>query len=363
MNGYERVFDKDYPQDAMIWSVQQRRSTFPSAKFQFMYEGGQLSPGRVKFLFLDDMPISNKSRISARVEEYLAGKKYSVGYSTHDVYVLRAHSSENEDAKHIKKLLDWLGNPSEIVKLSTLPEPARKVRTVNGTKTVRPKIRMLKYTGGRDRYGNPVHNLNAGLNKANVVTEIPEADQPTSGIVVVTDSWQFPDGFLTKMQSELIPWSDLVFITKGDYNQYMKDNFKTFDSVFDPLFKKYEKKFNRDAIGEYMWFDRHHHTSYFYTELVGLLEGGTKIPDDKKDTPFGKMAALYEKYEKPLTDEFRKAAQVLKIPMKEIPGVDLKSLDASARSQQPLATLMIDLLRYQSRGDVKHRRELFLRSL
>jgi hypothetical protein len=359
---YVTEYPTGYPKGATVWvpAKPSWRTTFPGTKF-ISIEEINITPGMFELVVVDDMVIAGKSRTAARIEQLAIKENVTVTHG--NVLVLRAE--KNEDAASIKAMLDYLGNPSKIFYTSKLPEPPRKVRQVvaGGVTVARPKVRMMKVLDPIDRFGNTITNLLPAHSKRDSIKEIPAADQPTSGIVYVTEAWALPADFRKKMKTGLVKWEDIIFVVKSDYAA-IKDQFKTFDSVFDPLFKKYKKKYQNS--GELVWFKSqlnalrsdnpldtiHHH----------VVHNNVQSKNQDLTKPFWKFVALCEKYGLPYTDEVKAAVEILDVKPKPIPNVDFAELRKEIVDAHPFLILLLKNM-YYSYGQKKEVLPLLINNL
>jgi hypothetical protein len=334
-----------FPLGTLIWRVPQKTSwqrAFPNSKFEALEKHGALIPGALEVVFVDDMLVAAKSRTAARVREYFESNPQFK--RDKESIVLRAKDSQNK--AQVKAMLKFLGDPKGVVYLSTLPEPARVQRVIvkNGTTVTRPKVRMFTYNGERDAYNNQIINLSPAHAKRKVVFELAEADQPTTGVMVVMDNFNLPRNFRRKMELGLVKWEDLVFVNETDAKS-LKKTFKTFDQVFDPKLEKFKKQYP-DLDAQLAIYNDSALDNLF--KIVGLIEKGTfgSIPVDKKSTAFGKITDAYNKYVKTFGTEAKALAALLETTPKMPSGLNTAKLAAEFKKDHPFADLVLTVARY-----------------
>lgn len=360
---YKRDFPKNYPEGAEIWVPQftSWRTTFPPAKFVKMFDASDFSAGAYVQVFVDDMPVKTTSRPAARVKEYMEGKGWWVsGGSSKPVLVFRAEKSE--DKASIKAMLDYLGNPSSVVYLSTLPEPKRvvSVKTSSGAVVVRPKVRMFTFTGNKDRFGTTIVNLSPAHAKRDEVKEIAEKDQPASGIMYAMENFNLPADFRNKMKLGVVKWDELVFVNQSDA-KHLKATFETFDDVFKKRYPAFKKQHMKD-LAEKKWFaDKYDGVFEDIVDVIQpMIENGEKLPKGLSNTPFGKMFLAYEKYGSGLTDVQKALAAHENVTPAPIKG--LENIEEEFEKRHPHAFTLLKLI-YSSQWNREDVRALFIHSL
>jgi hypothetical protein len=343
---YDWTFPAGFPKGASAWGVALRTygvQRMPTPKFQALgSEMQSITPGAWPRVLVDDMEVAGKSRTRARVEEFL--DKHSLA----QVLVLRAATTTSK--KDIKELLDFIGNP-EVVYLSSLPEPSRKimVRTATGTSTVvRPKVRMFKFNGQKDTYGNAITNLSPAHSKRGAVTEIPYAEQPTTGILVVLNAWAFPEGFLKKMATGVVKWDELLFVNTSDGPKLKDAAFKAFDIEFEVRFNAEKNKYP-DLPKWLAIADNEDLEDVFST--IRKFRPFLKLTSAQKTTAFGKIVTLYDENVVPLTSDLRGFATHADITAKAPDGFDGKALNAAYEKEHPFFVQLVKLLGYRLGAD------------
>lgn len=291
-------------------------------------------PGEVEQIIVDDLPQKPKSKTMIKVREFIDQQPRAK-----QILFLRAKDTENR--AEIDQMLRNLGDPQNVVFTSTLPEPVTTVKAAKAA-NVRPKVRMFSSDGQRPTfyYGSwPVTNFQPGTNKP--VKEIKYADQPATGTMVVMDNFNLPELFWEKMALGLVKWEDLVFVNKIDEPK-LKDNFKTFDEVFDPLFKAAKKKLPAH-LETMLAYDINPSLSPLF-EVLGRLQRIspsflTELSDAQLETPFGKIAVIWNTMVRPITPEHRKFLPFMKLP--SVPGAKMRQ---EYEQEQPLLKALIGIL-------------------
>lgn len=352
-------FDTNYQQVPVtevvgdIWVIRSkswRRNAFPQADFATIKSKSTLTPSNLEVVFVDDLPIGNKSRYRQRIINYMDENGHD---RDHPSIVLRARN--NEDKKEIKAVLKALGNPSNVVYTSSLPEPAKAVR-VKGQASVRPKVRMFTYDGGKDRYNNTITNLTPGWNKKGTIKEVPYADQPTTGILYVMENFNLKLPDRKKMDTGIIPWGDILFVNQSDADKLK--GFTKFEDAYAKKFAAIQKQY--PLMGQWWAVAEDSNLRYYfhYIKEIRSTLGGLTLTNKQKNTPFGKMVQLYEENVVPLTDEIRKFALAennLRLPKR----LDTAKLVAAFKEKQADAQILIEELRLGRKAHA----ELFLRNL
>jgi hypothetical protein len=341
---YDAQWPKDFPKGASAWQASKRtygvNRGIGTPKFQTLGDViTEITPGAWPVVLIDDMVIAGKSRTRARIEQYLETHNKS------GALVLRA--ADNTNAKSIKQLLDFLGGPTNTVTLSSLPEPARMVRTVGSgaAAIVRPRVRMFTYNGERDLHGNTVYNLSPARAKRDVVKEIAYADQPTTGILVELTAWSFPDGFISKMKSGIIKWDELLFVNTSDAPKLKAVGFEKFDDVYQPRLDAEKGKYPN--LGEWLATANHSGLAKLFTRIRRIRDQLT-LTAAQEATPFGQILKLYDDNIVPLTGDVRMLAVAADIVPIQPANVDFDKLIADFETKQPFAKQVLGLFDYSS---------------
>jgi hypothetical protein len=217
----EMVYKPERTKGAELWRIGTGRNGnlhLKKKEWNKLHNCGSINPFKTGLVIFDDMEDSPKSRLIARITDYL-----EQNWSQGEVLVIRGPNEQD--------VLDALGNPTIDEYTSKMPEPARNIVSRKGTgMAVRPRVRMFKFNGAEKRWGGTIHNLTPSAEKSAAVREVAYTDQPASGIGVRMSSFDLPDDFYTVMRSGLITYDELFFMNEGDYEK-VKASFPDFKDV------------------------------------------------------------------------------------------------------------------------------------
>jgi hypothetical protein len=310
-----------------------------SADWKAFSELNTLVPGLIGEVIIDDMPDSPKSKVIARVREYVETKGRQKQY-----LVLR------RDDREYKTLLATLGNPVVVTTTSSMPEPASNIIQVNGVvKEARPKVRMYTFSGEKQRYSSHnITNLTPGHGKS--VKEIPYKDQPTTGILVVMNSFDLPKDFYQQMGTGLISWSELHFVNGIDAPKLTQ--WKKFEDVFADRLKA-ALAANPNAGKQIAVYEA-------FLGLPGSLDrdfryivaGGLTLTPAQLKRPFGQLLTIYSKWAYPVIQQMSllglKPYVKVELPKDVNIGQLLNSMKATQRN-------LTTLLRIAQMDDLEQR--------
>lgn len=248
-------------------------------------------PGLIEAVIVDDLPDSPKSKFGIKMQEYLATAPRAKA-----IMVLRTHDRQGYD-----QLLRDLGGP-DVIYSSSFPEPAPRAKAASKAMTVRPRVRMFTFDGTRTQQwsGEPWKTIQPARGKES--KEIAYAMQPSSGIMVVTDSFQLPDGFYDKMATKLIRYDDLHFVNKGDWD-LLKDmpGWRQFDDVFKERLADALAQNPRLAEMKAVAEDELLSPAFARVRMSGYVHSGAydQLTPAQLRKPFGKLVTLYLEYAQP----------------------------------------------------------------
>lgn len=274
-----------------------RKTTIGSAKWEDLSQIYHLRPGNIEAVIVDDLPVSGKSKQIMKIKEYAD----TLDRSKKQILVLRP-DGDHTCPKVIKAMLAKIGDPTDYILTSSLPEPAKAAPGVTagpGITYVRPRIRMFTFNGRSDQHGNTITNLTPGWSKTyqNVVTEIDYASQPTSGIMVGMNSFDLPQDLRAMCKSGILTWTELRFVNQADVNK-IKANFEDYKEVFETR-KKAALAANpqlaaRKAIAETDDLDD---LFSFISETVA--RGKLTLTPAQMARPFGRAVAIWKEFVEP----------------------------------------------------------------
>lgn len=313
----------------LVESLSNRRRTasVPRPSWTSLADLYSITPGRIECVIIDDLPQSPKSKTTMRLREFIETQPQAKS-----ILVVRG---EDETPATIRDLLAELRQPTTVVYTSSMPEPAKVTRT----RSVRPRVRMFTFNGRQDRYTHAqINNLTPSVSKSEAVSEIPYADQPASGIMVVMTSFDLPSNFHARMASGLFEYKELVFVNQADAPK-LKDTFKNFDDAFDERLKKalssYPEVPQRLAVSR----------SVELSKLFGYwreLRGYCVLNPAQRSRPFGRVAELYDTYVAPLTNAQQRLAPFVTAALP--PRVDPASMRDAVHNKQPEALILMEHL-------------------
>jgi hypothetical protein len=327
------------------WTVDPQRSrrssTCPTPKWTGLVELYGITPGEIETLIIDDLPQSPKSKTTARLREYITDQP-----QVKKTLVLRG-----EDETKVQFLLGLMRNPTDYVLTSSMPEPAAAAARV---KNVRPRVRMFLFNGGNDAYTHrPINNLTPSRSKEKAVTEVPYADQPAKGIMVVMNSFDLPNGFHNKMAAELVSFGELVFVNQADESK-LTATFQSFDDVFAERLKKALAAYPELPAQLALANDR---------RMMGLSDDFFNmrhdhrydmLPAAARNRPFGKLFSAWKKYVQPLNTDQRRLAPFVKAKLPD--GINPKALTEALEEKQRDVRILLNVLDLK---DADHRDILF----
>lgn len=284
-----------------------------SAKWEYPNDHGTITPGRVAYLIIDDLPQAPKHKAIKKIKEFAS----EVDALEERVIVIRPF--EGGDLT-VAQILEGFGNPPAdiVVRTSELPEPVmeRKPRV----KTDRPKIRMFEFDGSQqpNRWGtkSPPSNLNPGAYGRPGLYEVPYASQPDGGILVVMDKFDLPAGLVQKMNFGLLQWQELRFVNAGDAKKLKKANWTAWDVEFEKRKKvalaAYPELPQRLAVYRSMELE----------DLFRFFRDNPSLPELPPRSPLGRIRALYRQYVQTLTDDQLRLAALVeaKLPARVKPA-------------------------------------------
>ena len=260
-------------------------------------DGWHLSPENTSAIIVDDLPKSPLSKANQHIIQYLHELKNTPGKREYKAFVVRTYDPnvERETTGVYDDLLKRMGDPlSTVVYLSAV----KKDLPVNPvTKTIRQKVRMFTWDGDRRYHTKDVTNLQPSYSKS--VREVPMADQPDEGIMVIMNSFEVPEGFHKMMKLKLIKFNELHFINKGDWDKIDQTNWLKFEDAFKERFNQTypdTMKFSHyKALRKNSGYRKV--TAYFdrYNKLFDTVQ----IKD--KSVPFYKILSIYRKYDRELS--------------------------------------------------------------
>ena len=319
-----------------IWVIESENgrraaTSLKTMKWETLQDAGILQPGNISHVIVDNLPDTPKSKVGARVREYVEenGRPKSV-------IVLRAPHDRREDRTAIRVLLTLLGSPSNVVYTADMPEPTVQTRAKNKD---RPRVRMFTFTGANNRFTNSrIHNLQPSHAKSDSVFEVPYAAQPAGGIYVSMEAFALPERFYEKMATRLIQYSELYFVNIGDAAKLDKDDWKSFDEVFqerlDTELSLYAELPQRIAL-----FRSAELTEYWKpAEAVA----GLRLTPAQQRRPFGRMVELWRRYIEPLSLNQHRLAPFVTAALPD--RVDPAKLVASFKAEQRDVEILLNVL-------------------
>jgi hypothetical protein len=294
----------------------------------FKGQGG-FAPGRIATLLIDDLPQKSSSKAARKIKEFAEE-------TGNRILVVRP---DEDQALEIKDVLNGFGNPpaDQVVLTSSLPEP--EIDRVYVKNKDRPKVRMFSYDGSHIRssrgYGYS-DSINPGQFGKDGVYEIPYADQPTSGLLVVMEQFEIPRGEIQQLvNAGLLNWRELRFVNAGDAKKLNKQNWTMFNVEAER--RKKEKLSAYPELAQRLALSNAH-------EIKWLFEMFARNPqrDFTSRKPLGKIFKLYQQYVEPLDHEQKKLAQFVtaKLPR----GVKPEELRDQFKAKQPKANRLLSLL-------------------
>lgn len=330
-----------------LWRIERKRNrrgvNCPTSDWRGVGEVYGICPGEIDFVIIDDLPQSPKSATIKRIREYVTDNQKSG-------YVLVARG---EDEHATEALLKLLKSPSEYILASSLPEPVKAARAKSTNQ--RPRVRMFTYDGGNDKYTcRPITNLTPAISKADRVTEVLYADQPSSGIMVVMTSSDLPNDLHHKMKAGVVRWSELHFVNQIDAPK-LRPAFRDFNDVFverlSVALAKSPDLPARIALSNDPIMRQHKDD---FKAMDGYMDD---LSAAAKARPFAKLYAAWRTYIKPLTPaEIRLGAFVAaKLPAGIDPGALRQTLFQRFRD----VDILLELLDLDKEGH----RNLFLKNL
>lgn len=332
--------------DVKAWRIMpasnRRSSSCPSSKWETLVDMYGITPAKIESLIIDDLPESPKSKAMQKIKAYINDQ-----LQAKETLVIRGSK--------VATILAMLNNPTDYVLTSTLPEPP--AAAAKKAKSIRPRVRMFTFTGGKDKYTHtPIGNLTPARSKEDAVREVKYADQPASGTMVVMQNFDLPSDFTRKMETQLIRYDELVFVNGADAPK-LKDAFKTFDDLFATRLKyelaRYADLPARIALSK-------------DSDLRGFIRTFQQIDSDKrydalpvaaKSRPFGRLMDAWRTYVKPLDDRQTRLAPFVTASTPS--GLKPEALAKAFRTKQPNAAILMGTLDL-SDGD---HRDLFFRNL
>ena len=334
-----------------IWVIESENgrraaTSLKTMKWETLQDAGILQPGNISHVIVDNLPDTPKSKVGARVREYVEenGRPKSV-------IVLRAPHDRREDRTAIRVLLTLLGSPSNVVYTADMPEPTTVKTTKSGS--TRPRVRMFTFNLSKDRLTHqPIRNLTPAASKRDAVKEIAYADQPASGIMVVMNSFDLPNDFLSKMETKLVDHTELVFVNQADQPK-LAATFRNFEDVFAERLQT--------ALAEYPELP-HRLALYKHEDMQRFIGKFIRIDSDRryadlplaaKNRPFGKLFAAWREFVRPLDGKQRALAPFVKAELPK--GINPTALAASIDKQTDV-TILLRVLNLQ---EATHRMLLF----
>lgn len=290
-------------------------------------------PVDIGVLLIDDLPQQPKFKAIKKIKEY-------AGVESGKILVVRPNEALNLT---VEQILEAFGNPpaETVVLTSELPEPIMERRPSRG-KMDRPKVRMFTFDGSNQRhprygYAESPSNLNPGQYGRPGVYEIPYADQPSGGILVVMDKFDLPAGLVMSMAYGLLEWHELCFVNAGDAKKLAKANWTAWDVEFEKRKKRalaaYPELPQRLAL----------YRADELEDLFSFFRANPGLPELKPRSPLGRIRKLYDQYIAPLTVEQHKLAPLVdaKLPPRVKPAELREQFDA----KQWKASRLLKLLR------------------
>jgi hypothetical protein len=276
-------------------------------------------PGRVDYLLIDDLPQKPSSKAARKIKEFAedCGKR---------LLVIRPENGVNID-------LEKFGDPpaDKVVFTSSLPEPVME-RGYSRARGDRPKVRMFTYNGSYQRR----HNWSAPALRISPeregVFEIPYADQPPTGILVVMENFIPPKDVNDVVNSGLIGWSELRFVNGADAKKLkgwvgFKDEFERRKKEKLAAYPELPQRLavaKCDEFRRFFEFFRNHRSVDFTSRK-----------------PLGQIFKLYKEYVEPLTNEQHQLARFVtaKLPR----GVKPAELVEKFNTKQWRVRVLMDL--------------------
>lgn len=262
-------------------------------------------------IIVDDLPLSPASRTTTRIRNYVDEKLAK------DVPVLLVRNTT----------LDDLGNPPSDVVVYTsqleLPPVIRSPRTGQA----RPHVRMWNPHAYYARQANSMRPITY----QSPVEEIPYADQPSEGVLVVMDNFELPDNFWPKFDAVSLGYPQIYLVNSGDAVKLKNSGFTMFDDYFNEKLEEFQTENPNYAK----------HASLATSELRHLFQLFKRHPDlnPKPRSPLGKIKKL-------MPADFKPSNFGMFIPpytpSKSAP--DTTQLLADFETQQPKAAAIIESL-------------------
>lgn len=296
-----------------------------------------ITPGRIGTVIVDDLPIKPSSRATTRIKDWVeTNSNYSETLVIRVPTYRQGKDIDNSDRAEIQVMLDALGNPKNVIYASDTPMPVRVTKTSTG---VRPRVRMWKFNGGRDGYTNQLlRNLTPSYSKKEAITEILYKDQPADGILVVMSKFDLPSEYWDWINSGLINHDELLFVNESDASKLPH-----FQRVADAFAERLQEAIEDDPLLPArlaLRFNNELSDGFNYVEKF-IKHGAITLTPAQEKRPFGRIAALWETYLRPLTSEQIKLRPFITAALP--PKIDPKKLNASFLSEQKEAIFLLNV--------------------
>lgn len=327
------------------WMIEPQRSrrssNCPNPKWGTMVELYGITPHNIETVIIDDLPQTPKSKTTARIRDYVTAQAQAK-----QTLVVRG-----KDEHQVAAIIKLLREPQTVVLTSSMPEPAKAAPK---PKSTRPRVRMFTFNGERDRFTHQaIRNLAPGASKKDAVKEIPYADQPAAGTMVVMNAFDLPADFQKRMDTGLVAYSELVFVNVADEPK-LKATFKRFDDVFAERLAKalaaYPELPQRLALSRHDDMQKY---SGVFRDIVGDRRY-TNLPSAAKNRPFGKLFEAWRQYVRPLDAAQSKLAAFVTATLPA--GIDPAALAKAIETKQPEVRILVNALKL---SEATHRAILF----
>lgn len=185
--------------------------------------------------------------------------------------------------------LNRLGNPPAdlVIRTSELPEIPKAVRSPKSSSWVRPRVRMFQVVARAiDQRTTRV----APKQHSSPVREIDYHNQPSTGILVVMDNFELPEGFYQKtVGADLIDLSEVYLVNKADAPKLAK-TWDSLDTVFNQRLA--EAMVEYPNAGEWRYLQ-----ASPLRDLIRFVDGNPAMFDSvPKHTPMARLIGVIKTY-------------------------------------------------------------------
>jgi hypothetical protein len=287
-------------------------------------------PGKIEYLVIDDLEQKPKFKANRKIKEFVEENAVNA------VLVIRPNEWLGDEAPTAEAITKAFGVPADqVILTSSLPEPIME-RGYSRKMSDRPKVRMFTYNGAHQEYnwrtGGPPLRI---APEREGVTEIPYADQPAEGILVVMDNFVPRVDIHNIVDSGLLFWSELKFVNSADAKKLGKQNWTDPQTEFERR-KKAKLAVYPDLAKRLAVADRPDLRTVFE-----LFRNNPEI-DFTSRKPLGTIFKIYKKYVEPLDAEQRKLARFVEAKLPR--DVKPEELMTKLKERQSKAWRLMQLL-------------------